>query len=291
MHNTPHQTGFAQAGDLRIFYRHFASRTARTAAGIAGDPLLILHGLSYFSYDWIPVASALAEERDVVAIDLRGFGESDRSAVRDYGMRSFAADVVAVLDHLGWPRAVLAGHSMGGRIALCTAAWYPDRVSALVCLDFAPDVAAEGRRNVALRIGNQPDAFASVDHALHYHGYDPALPADAPLRQRFEAFLEPVAGEYRLKRDLHFRDTFRETLATGQPPAAGIDPWALLAELAMPLLFVRGRTSDMFAADTLPKLVAANPRVTTAEIDGSHDLPGDNPEGVVAVVRRFLAAQ
>ena len=74
-----------------------------------------MHGLSYFSYDWIGVASELATGREVVAMDMRGFGDSTWSPSRDYGVPTMAADIGALLDHLGWPRTLLIGHSMGGR--------------------------------------------------------------------------------------------------------------------------------------------------------------------------------
>lgn len=281
MAQTTHRTGTARSGDVEIFYRRFGAPGA--------TPVLIAHGLSYFSYDWIGIAAALATDREVVAIDLRGFGDSSRSPDRHYELRDFAGDLIAVLDQLQWPNAILAGHSMGGRICLCTAHWYPDRVAALACLDFAPDVAAAGRRNVALRIGNQPDVFASVDEALAYHGLPADLPADAPARKRYEAFLRPIPGGYELKRDLHFRDGFRQVLQ-GKPASPGPDLWAMVRELRVPALFVRGSRSDMFEAPTLDKLRLANPRCQAEEIEGSHDLAGDNPAGLARVLRKFLDA-
>lgn len=284
MQTPVHDSGMVRSTDVEIFYRHFPARTV----GARRRPLLIVHGLSYLSYDWIDIAGALSAERDVAAIDMRGFGESTWSPARDYGLPALAGDIVAVLDHLGWPAAVLMGHSMGGRVCLCAAGWYPGRVSALVCADFAPDVEAAGRRKVAERIGNQPDEFDSIDHALRYHGHGDTL-TDPLLRARYEAFLAPSPGGFRLKRDLHYRDSFREVLRGAEPAPARADLWGLLAGLPMPSLFLRGTHSDMFGARTLPKVHAANPRARTVELEGGHDLAGDNPRGVVDAVNRFLA--
>jgi pimeloyl-ACP methyl ester carboxylesterase len=279
-------TGKVPVGDIELFFRRFVPAAGQDH----GEPVLILHGLSYFSYDWVDIARRIATDRQVVAMDLRGFGQSGWSPAREYGLRTLAGDVVAVLDHLEWPRAVLMGHSMGGRIALCTTGGFPGRVSRLICIDFAPDVAAQGRRHVAERIGNQPDLFDSVDHALAYHGYPDAEP-DSPVRKRFEAFLERKPNGFQLRRDLHFRDQFRETLRTGKSQPSEVDLWALLEGTVVPSLFVRGSSSDMFAPETLPKVSAANPLAQAIEIEGSHDLAGDNPEGVVRSVRRFLGQQ
>jgi len=122
------ETGRARSGELQIFYR----RTGRPG----GTPLLIVHGLSYFSYDWMPVAEQLGRDREVVAIDMRGFGDSDWSPAQDYSVPFMGNDILAVLDHLQWPRAVLVGHSMGGRSATYAAAKHPDRVAALVLVDY-----------------------------------------------------------------------------------------------------------------------------------------------------------
>ena len=80
----------SRSGDVSIFYRRF---------GQPGPmPVLIVHGLSYFSYDWISPAARIAADREVVAIDMRGFGKSDRSRTRDYKLETLSRDVVAVLD-------------------------------------------------------------------------------------------------------------------------------------------------------------------------------------------------
>lgn len=284
MDQLSHETGHIKSGDVRIFYRRFVPHAGRKNK----MPALVVHGLSYFSYDWIQVAAALSQEREVVAIDLRGFGDSDWSPSRDYNLRTMSNDLNAVLNHFEWSQAALIGHSMGGRICLATAGWQPGRVGALACVDFAPDVAAEGRRQVALRIGNQPDTFDSVDAALDYHGHA-GEPQGSPVRKRYESFLQSTGNGFVLKRDLHYRDTFRETLRTGTSRPIGVDLWAMVAGLDMPALFIRASTSDMFVPDTLAKLHDVNPKLQAIEIEGSHDLIGDNPAGLTRALTGFLA--
>jgi len=279
MGSQDHETGRVRSGDAEIFYRRFG-RPGRM-------PVLIVHGLSYFSYDWIGPATGIAVDREVVAIDMRGFGQSAWSPARDYKLETLCADVIALLDHLGWSRAVLMGHSFGGRVCLATAGWHPDRASALICVDFAPDIAPAGRRHVAERIGRQPDVFVSVDEAMAYDGHAD-VPAASPLRARYEAFLRPTANGYVLRRDLAFRDNFKRALDAGQSPPVPAYLWPMLSALEIPALVIRASESDMFAAETLAKAGAANPRITAIELAGSHDLAGDNPDGLVAAVQNFL---
>ncbi|MCC6779115.1 MAG: alpha/beta hydrolase [Hyphomicrobiales bacterium] len=274
-----HTTGHVRSDDVDIFYRRFGQ------PGRA--PILIVHGLSYFSYDWIVPASQLAIGREVVAIDMRGFGQSSWSPARDYKLETMGADVVAVLDHLGWPRAVLMGHSFGGRVCLATAGWRPERTAGLILVDFAPDIAPAGRRHVAERIGRQPDVFATIDAAMAYHGYQD-VPAASPRRRRWEAFLEQTAAGWRLRRDLAFRDSFKRALDGGQSQPVPAFLWPMLSELEVPALVIRASGSDMFAPETLAKVRDLNPRIDAIELAGSHDLAGDDPDGLVRAVRAFL---
>jgi pimeloyl-ACP methyl ester carboxylesterase len=267
------------SGDVEIAYRRF---------GVPGKtPVLIVHGLSYFSYDWIEPASRIASDREVVAMDLRGFGDSTWSAERNYKLETLVADAVCLLDALGWKRVVMMGHSFGGRVALATAGWHKDRVAGLICVDFAPDLAAAGRRHTAERIGGQPDVFDSVDAALAYHDHH-NVPQDSPVRARYQAFLKQTDAGYVLRRDLAFRDNFKRALETGQSAPVPAFLWPMLSELQVPALVIRASGSDMFAAETLDKVRSISPQVTGIELAGSHDLAGDNPDGLVSAVRTFL---
>lgn len=275
----PATTGRVRSGDVAIFYRRFGRPGG-------GAPIVIVHGLSYFSYDWADAASQMTKGREVVAIDMRGFGESDWSAARDYKLETLSNDLIAVLDALGWDKAVLMGHSFGGRVALATAGWKPQRAAAVVLVDFAPDIAGPGRRYTAQRIGGQPDVFAAVDEAMRYEHDDPADPV---RRARWQAFLKQTDKGYVLKRDLHYRDNFKRALETGQSAPVPAFLWPMLAELQVPLMVVRGSESNMFEAATLAKVREMNPRANALELAGSHDLAGDNPDGLAQAVNTFLA--
>jgi len=266
--------GNAGSGDVSLFYRKFG-KAGRT-------PVLLVHGLSYFSYDWIPVAQSLAADREVVAMDMRGFGDSTWSPGRDYSVPTMAQDIVNLLDHLGWPRAILSGHSMGGRSTTFVAAKHPGRIAGLVLVDFTPENAAAGAQRVTRIVAGTPDSFASVDEAMKYFGKTD--------RARFEAYLRKNKNQYEIKRDTYFRDQFRKLLETGERPKLGVDMWQLIGEVRCPVLSLRGSRSDMYAPESAAKLQAANPRLSVVEVDAGHDIGGENPQGFVAAVRPFLAA-
>jgi pimeloyl-ACP methyl ester carboxylesterase len=274
-------TGTFHSDDVDVFYRLFG-KPGKT-------PVVIMHGLSYFSYDWIEAAAALASDRQVAAIDMRGFGESGRS--KDYSVPANARDLIGLIDHLGWKRAILIGHSMGGRNSAYCTAENPDRVAALMLVDWSPDTAAAGSNRVTQTVANAPEIFPSIDEAMVYFKTDPHSPQGARKRSRFEAYLKPVPGGFEVKRDPHFRNQFRRIIETGERPKLGIDLWAVMAKIACPVLVIRGKRSDMFAAETVAKVKASNPRIAVVELDTGHDVAGDDLAGFLREARAFLGKQ
>jgi pimeloyl-ACP methyl ester carboxylesterase len=111
--------------ELRFHYRDWNGH---------GWPVLLLHGLSSTSHVWDLTAPLLVDEARVIALDLRGHGQSDKPD-GDYGYETIVADVRAVLAALHYERPVIAGHSWGAGVGLWLAAHYPDEVAGLVLVD------------------------------------------------------------------------------------------------------------------------------------------------------------
>lgn len=106
-------------------------------AGVGGSPLLLVHGFTGCKEDFADEVGRLAGRGfHVVAPDLRGHGSSSKPAAESaYGLARFTEDVVALVDHLGWARFDLLGHSMGGMIAQLLVLDHPERVDRLVLMD------------------------------------------------------------------------------------------------------------------------------------------------------------
>lgn len=275
-----HQQRSVNASGLRIAYRRLG-KPGKT-------PLLFVHGLSYFSYDWLDAASRLADDRECVCVDSRGFGDSDSSAEKDYSVPSMAGDLAAVASACGFESVIPVGHSMGGRAATYLAATKPQLAKGLVLVDYTPENAAAGLQRTAKSVAGVPDAFESVDAAMAHFGIEPGSEKAQRARARFEAYLRPVAGGYSIKRDVHFRDQFRRTLETGERPKLGVDMWKILGDVRCPILVVRGTASDMFAAETVEKVRAANAHIQLVEVAAGHNIPGENPTGLASAIRSFL---
>jgi haloacetate dehalogenase len=185
--------GFEQAlldvGEAGIFVRWAGQ----------GPPLLLLHGFPQTHLMWRDVAPLLARHFTVVCADLRGYGRStcprspsDHSA---YAKRAMAADMVRVMERLGFARWAVAGHDRGGRVAYRAALDHPERIERLAVLDIVPTWAAFDRADARFALGYWPwsllaqpsplpermlaaSAGAIVDHALDDWGARTVVPPD-----------------------------------------------------------------------------------------------------------------
>jgi pimeloyl-ACP methyl ester carboxylesterase len=115
--------------------RVFVHQSGTPARG--KTPVVLVHGWLSSHYTWRHVVGPLADAgHSVVAIDLPGFGESDRPATASYhyDAAAFSDTLFDTLDSLAIERATLVGHCIGGAVALASAARHPDRVERLALL-------------------------------------------------------------------------------------------------------------------------------------------------------------
>ena len=98
-----------------------------------GTPLVLLHGFPLDHHLWDDVSSLLEDKFDLILPDLRGFGAST-TVDSPYSMDDYASDIAGLLDQMGIQKAAIAGHSMGGYVALAFARLYPERVSGLALI-------------------------------------------------------------------------------------------------------------------------------------------------------------
>lgn len=100
----------------------------------AGPPIVLVHGWMGSAYHWRKLMPLLAAHHTVVAMDARGYGESDKPA-HGYDGRTIVQDIRGIAAALGLPRYVILGHDMGALPALLLAADHPEEVSGLVYVD------------------------------------------------------------------------------------------------------------------------------------------------------------
>ena len=125
------------AGALEHRVENVGRRGGRISALLAGDPtaepLILIHGLGATKSSWLPVVPALAQHYRVIALDLPGFGSSAKPRGA-YNAPWFAQRLSTFMDQLDIDSALIAGNSMGGRIAMEMAMSDANRVRAIACM-------------------------------------------------------------------------------------------------------------------------------------------------------------
>ncbi|MDC1208643.1 alpha/beta hydrolase [Litorivicinus sp.] len=114
----------------------------RRAGPPDAHPVVLLHGYPQTSAMWHGVAPLLAKKFNVVCLDLRGYGQSDKPTSNNehttYAKRAMAEDVIRVMENLGYRRFYVGAHDRGARVAHRLGLDFPDRVKAMTLLDIAP---------------------------------------------------------------------------------------------------------------------------------------------------------
>jgi haloacetate dehalogenase len=175
----------------------FTRETVRTSGaeinlvrGGTGPPVLLLHGAPQTHAMWHGVASALAQERTVVAADLRGYGDSSKPPGggdhAQYSFRAMALDQVELMRALGFERFALVGHDRGARVAHRLVLDHPAAVERVALLDILPTEYVYG--HVDRRLAT-----------LYYHWFLLIQPEPLPerlLEPNATAFLHSVLGSF-----------------------------------------------------------------------------------------------
>jgi pimeloyl-ACP methyl ester carboxylesterase len=251
----------------------------------SGEPIVLLHGLGATKAEFLPTVPALAPGFRTIAIDLPGFGDSDKPFPAAYDARFFARWVRALLDALELDRTHLLGHSMGGRVALEVGMRHPDRIERLVLM--TPSLAwlsappwASALKFVRPELGilqPAPKSFVEgimkrVVPAADSHFVAPAL--DEFLR----SYLTPRGR-------VAFYAAARN-IALEQPE----EFWAGLETLSPESLFIWGRRDGLvpiaFARHVRKRLPAAR----HCELDCGHVPQLERPAQLHAAITRFLRA-
>ena len=123
-----------EATRLRMLQTKTRLGTVSTLVAGAGPPVLMLHGLGATKASFLPTVAALAPRHRCIAIDLPGFGDSDKPLFASYNPAFFARWITALLDSMDIDRADVIGHSMGGRAAIELGLRHPDRVDRLALM-------------------------------------------------------------------------------------------------------------------------------------------------------------
>jgi len=274
---------FVQSQRLRIAYWDWGNESA--------PPLVLVHGGRDHARSWDRIAEMFRDDYHVVAIDLRGHGDSEWSVGGDYGLPENALDVVRLIEEVGSPARVVA-HSYGGSVSLVAAASYPEHFCALGVIEgthsLNPNIEEGMGPRWVRQWGDQLRGFESSEPRVYpdleaagkrVHEANPRLPADfVPHLTAYAA--KPVEGGYVWRYDLWVNGRTSMEIRRDEMPRF----WAAV-ECPVLLLFARETRVNQ-----LPSAGAHFRNASTVFIDDSgHWAHHDQPDAVVAALRPFLA--
>jgi pimeloyl-ACP methyl ester carboxylesterase len=272
MEQTSWKTG-SVPGDVRLAFGR---------VGEGPEPLLALHGITAQHRAFNTTARYLGHPDGMVALDLRGRGDSEKPSSGSYGLDRHADDAIRALDYLGVERGVLVGHSMGAFVALHTALAYPDRIKALVLLDGGwprPEEEPDDEEAAAIEEGLER-AFRRLDMVFEspkdyldfwFPGQNLSLedlPSD--LADYYLYDLEKVDGGYNPKASREAAEEDAESVSSESPTAAA------LQGIGCPVVLVRAAEGFFPGSRPLISDEARNAMAKALDLRLEILLPGAN---------------
>ncbi|MGR4065792.1 MAG: alpha/beta fold hydrolase [Vulcanimicrobiaceae bacterium] len=238
------------------------ARIAARVDGTADAAVVLLHGFPLTREIWKAQIEGLARTRRVVAVDLRGMGESS-VADGPYLMESLAGDVAAVLDAIGVERAAVVGHSLGGYVALAFARMYSERLErlALVCSRLGADAPEQAQTRMDL--ADCAERESSVEPVIA--AYAPRLLSDKTRRERPEllAAVEAIAR----------RNGPRGLAAMLRGMALRDDAYDIAPDLAMPVRLICGARDGLLPVELVRSDASAFSNAAVDVLEDSGHLP------------------
>jgi pimeloyl-ACP methyl ester carboxylesterase len=274
-------------GRLRIRQVETPAGDLSTIEAGNGEPVVLIHGLGATKASFLPTIDALARTYRAIAVDLPGFGDSDKPLFGAYDPPFFARAIIALLDAHGLDSAHVVGNSMGGRVALELGLAHPERVRRLVLL--APSMSwlkprpwAPWLRLIPTQLGIfQPAPRALIEMLVKQvvPGSDKEWTA-AGIDEFMRSYLTPLgrAAFYAAARNIYLEE-----------PRGPDGLWTRLGSLKPDALFVWGRKDNVVPIGFARHVRDELPTARHLELDCGHVPQLERPRQTHEAMARFLA--
>jgi LPS sulfotransferase NodH/pimeloyl-ACP methyl ester carboxylesterase len=257
-----------------------------------GLPCILIHGLGDAGCVWDHLAVRLAPHFRVVAMDLRGHGNSEWDPEVRYDATTFTADLTKIVNSYGFDRMVLVAHSLGADVAIRYTAENAPRVVGLVIVDFGPELDKSGIDELLRNFRAVPRTFGTVEKYWEWLTARRPLANPKLLRQFARYNLRRSATQtWELKSDPQL------TSGSKMPGFEVVNDhyvnpklWPSLMQIKCPTLVVRGMASGILPYKVANRMVEGaltNGRLATIATAG-HSVMFDNPVEFSAKISSFL---
>jgi pimeloyl-ACP methyl ester carboxylesterase len=244
----------------------------------ANPPLVLLHGGAAHAHWWDHIAPILAHNYRVIALDLRGHGDSAWTIPAAYEIDDYVADVAALVDTLELAPMTLLGHSLGGLITLAYAIAQPQLLRGLIVVDMR----ARLRTSRYMRLLQAMPAPVYQDEQDLLRRFR-LLPADTQASPQLLHAIAQHSVRPMMDKKLQLKS---DRAALTRAPR---DLEGQLSRLTCPTLFIRGQDSRYLSARALAELIQTCPDARGTEIPhAGHHVFLDNPTAFLQAVKIFL---
>ena len=264
---------FITVNGLRIHYLEWGSTDRQ--------PLIMLHGIGRVAHTFDHIAPHFSAQYHVMAVDMRGHGDSDWDPKGAYLVEDYVKDIEGLAQQLRLRNIVIWGNSTGGRVAQVFAGLHPDLVAAVISEDVGPERPREIADGMTSRLKREDEqGWASEDElfAQQKNG-------------------NPRTGEEILRAYVHYGSKRRSDgrIIWKRDPAIGngfipTELWRFVREIKAPIIYILGGRSTIVPAATQQELRKTLPQAQIVTIPGAGHYPSEESTAeFLAVVDKFLA--
>lgn len=272
---------------LRLYARDYPCRDP----GLASPPVVLcMHGLTRNSADFAGLAGHLSERYRVVSVDNRGRGLSEYdSNIANYTPATYVQDMFTLLAELDVDRVILCGTSMGGLMSFMMAAMQPDRMLGIIINDIGPEIDPSGLARIQGYVGRSRPV-SSWDEAIAQAREINEVAFPDFSEQEWEDFTRGIYREENGVPVLAYDPAISQPMNDDESNAVPPDLWPLFDAIAgIPMLVIRGESSDILAPDCVATMRGKKPDLLFAEIPRRGHAPTLNEADSRKSINEFLA--
>jgi len=243
-------------------------------------PFIMLHGIARVAHNFDHLAPHYAANYRVLAVDMRGHGESEWNSEGAYLVEDYVKDIEALIAGLRLRNIVLWGNSTGGRVVQMIAGLHPELVTAVIVEDVGPERPRTVSDRRAGRMDVEANGWASIDE-LYAHAKTENPRTPEPILRAFVQHGSKQRDDGRIiwKRDPAILNGFVPT-----------ELWAKVRQIRAPIIYILGGASTIVPAETQRELKQALPQAQIVTMPGLGHYPSDEkPAEFLSIVDRFLA--
>jgi esterase len=266
---------YATVNGLRIHYLDWGSE--------GKQPLIMLHGIGRVAHTFDHIAPHFAAKYHVIAVDMRGHGDSAWDPKGGYLVEDYTKDIEALAEQLHLRNIVIWGNSTGGRVAQVFAGMHPELVAAVISEDVGPERPREIADGFTSRLKQEDEkGWASEDDLFASLKGPNSRTPDEILRAYAHYGSKPRPdGRIIWKRDPAIGNGFVPT-----------ELWRFVRQIKSPIIYILGGRSTIVPAPTQEELKRVLPQAQIVTIPGVGHYPSEeNTEEFLAIANRFLSSK